>query len=193
MLKTVLIAAFILVFLYGGAVNVSHAVRYRTPPVTTLKETSTGLLPTFVTLENISFDTDHLLKLEYGRDVLFAPVRAKDASPQSEYPIVVQMNAAELTAAIRSKSPNALKDLAALAARTSVTGRVCRVDARQLDSLRKELPLISKQVVLIDEGATPGKIQGIVMLVIGLGVAAIALAGGFKQVSSEPASMPSKE
>jgi len=36
-------------------------------------------------------------------------------------------------------------------------------------------------------------IQGIVMLVIGLGVTAIALAGGFKQVSRETASMPSKD
>jgi hypothetical protein len=144
-------------------------------------------------LKDITFDTDHLLKLEYGRDVLFAPVRAKGASPQSEYPIVVQMNAADLTAAVRSESPDALKHLTDLAARTEVTGRVCMVDARQLESLRKELPLISKQVVLIDEGATPGKIQGIVMLVIGLGVAAIALAGGFKKVSSEPASLPSQE
>ena len=89
MLKTVLITALIFVFLYGGSVNVSHTVRYRTPTTTTLNETPASLLPTFVTLKDITFDIDHLLKLEYGQDVLFVPVRAKDASLESEYPIIV--------------------------------------------------------------------------------------------------------
>jgi hypothetical protein len=192
MFKFIVIPALILVFVGGGAINLSHAVRYRTPPVTTLKETPASSLPTFVTLKDVAFDIDHLLKLKFGSEVLYVPLRAKDAPDQSEYPVIVQMSAAELIAAVGSKSPDALKYLAALAARTEVTGRVCSVDARQLDNIRKEVPNVSKQVVLIDDGATPGTIQGIVMLVIGLGLTVIVVAGGFKKVAREQSSTLAK-
>lgn len=183
MLKIILVSGFILVCVYSGVINLYHAVRYRTPPVTTLQETPANSLPTFVTLKEITVDADHLLKLRIGREVLYVPVRAKGASPQSQYPVMIQMSAADLIAAVSSKSPEALTRIAALAARTEVTGRVHVCDAREVEKFRRELPLVSENVVLIDDGATPGLVQGIVMLGLGLGVGGIALAGGFKKVT----------
>jgi hypothetical protein len=109
MKKFLIISALTLILLGGGVVNLSHAVRYRTPPVTTLKETPADQLPTFVTLKDVTFDVDHLMKLKFGSEVLYAPIRANGAAAGSEYPIVVQMSAANLIAAMGSRSPEALK------------------------------------------------------------------------------------
>jgi hypothetical protein len=188
MLKIILIAAFILTFTVCGTINVYRAVHYRIPPVTTLKATPPHLLPTFVTLKDVTFDIEHLLKLKYGTEVLYIPVRAKGASSTSQYPIMIQTSAAELIAAVGSNSPDALKHLAALAMRTEVTGRVCTVDARELSSFRAELPLVAEDVVLIDEGATPHMIPAVIMLATGIAVGLIAVAGGFKKAAPAQAS-----
>ena len=171
----------IAVLLYGGAINTYHAVRYRTPPATTLTETPARSLPTFVTLQDIAFDVEHMLKLEIGREIVWVPIRPKGSPSPQQYDLVVQMSAAELIAAVSSSGRNA-PPLAALGRRTEVTGRISDPgrNSRQVDELRKALPSISPDVLILDEGATPGKIQGIVMLVLGIGLTAIFLRGGFK-------------
>jgi hypothetical protein len=181
--RILLVGSLILAFGYGGVYNISNALRFRTPPVTTLNETPAIALPTYVTLKDITLDVEHSMKLMVGSEVLYIPVRARTASPNSEYPVVIQTSAADLIAAVRAKSPEGQKYLTALAARGEVTGRTSALDGRRLKSMREQVPLIARNAVLIDDGATPSLIYGAILLSIALGVLGIAIAGGFKQAS----------
>lgn len=175
----------IALLLCSGVINTYHAIRYHTPPVTTLEETLPGSLPVFVTLKDLTFDVEHMMKLKFGSEFLFVPVRAKGAAANSEVGLVVMMSAADLIAAVGSSSPDALSKILALGRRTEVTGRIHDPgrSSSQVESLRKAVPAISPAVLVLNEGATPGKIQGIVMLVLGFGVLAIFIGGGFKKAS----------
>jgi hypothetical protein len=168
--------------LSSGVINTYYAIRYRVPPVTTLKETPASSLPTYVTLKNLSFDADNVLKPEIGFALIYIPVRDRNAPGTEEYSVVIQTSDRKLIEAANAKSPDALAQLGAIAQRTEVTGRVSRRSPsdRDVERLRKALPSISPDMVLIDEGAKPSPIFGGVMLFLGLGVGGIAIAGGFK-------------
>ena len=184
----IILFLFLVALLWGGGTNVYHAVYYRTPPVTTLARTPASALPTFVTLRDITFEVDHLLKLKLGTEILFIPIKAKGAPKDSQYTALIQTSAPELLAALTSQTPEATKLLATLAQRTEVSGRVSRRSGsdRQVKEIRKVLPLVSEEVVIIDEGATPALVQGIIMLTLGTGFVALAVAGAFKKVPHSP-------
>lgn len=192
MSKMVVFLAFGLVtlgFLYSGAYNIYNAVRYRTVPVTTLAETPAQSLPTFVTLKDIAVDVRHLMKLKIGYEIIYIPVRAKGAAPDSRCDVVIFTTDRNLIVAAQSGSPELAPHLLALARRTEVTGRVTG-NEKSRKSLHEANPLISPDVVIIDEGATPSPVFGGIMLTIGLGLSAIILGGGLRQATPPPSSAP---
>jgi hypothetical protein len=190
MLKVVLLSAFVLVFTGSGVLNLYYAIHYRVPPVTSLAKTPPDLLPTYLRLTDITLDSEHALQSELGGEILYVPVRAKGAPPQSPYPVIIQMSSIDFRKADHIAT---LAYVAALAMRTEVAGRVCSLGSDRFDRFHKELPLLSENAVLIDEGATTHPIFAIVMLAIGLGTGAIALAGGFKKATpSAPQAVAAK-
>lgn len=179
-----------LALLFSGVYNLYNSIHYRTFPVTTLADTPASSLPTFVTLKDITFDVGHMLKLKYGSEVLYIPVRSRGAPPESPYDVVIFTSDAKLIAAAESQSAEMLARVLALAQRTEVTGRVVG-DSSTRKSLHEALPLISKDVTIIDEGATPSAIFGAVMLVIGVALSALVMAAALRKATPSIPPAPS--
>ncbi|HEX2853150.1 MAG TPA: hypothetical protein VHO24_07930 [Opitutaceae bacterium] len=158
--------------LITGGSNIWHAVWHPKPTVTTLSVSRTDALPAHVTLKDISFSPlDTVSGAHFGvEDVVYIPVRAKDADPKTEYHVVVKITDPALIAAFAKQTPiEGLKLLAAIAARTEVTGMVDgMVTDSDIKSLRKAVPLVAKDVVIIHEGKKPSFIAGLAWLASGM-------------------------
>jgi hypothetical protein len=178
--------------LWFGGSNVWHSLRHAEPAVVALTTTNAESLPAHLTLTGIAFSPlDTITSKRLSTQKVYLPVRARSADPKSEFQVLVLTKDPAILNVLHATNPSdleVLKVYATMAARTEVTGMVdSMVPDSEIKALRKALPLLARNAVVINEGEKPSLSLGLIWLVIGVGLLFVP---ALLQGKDEPAAPP---
>lgn len=145
-----------------GLANFWHAWRNSTPTVVSLMQNAPGDLPKHLTLKNVTLATAEAVRTkDMDRGTLYVPIRARGARPDEKIHLLLKSSKADL------------KALAKSAEQTEITGMVesdFNVSNRLQSSLKKSLPNLHREFVIINEGETPSMRRGFWLLALSVGL-----------------------
>lgn len=174
---------FILVCLWLGGSNIWNGVFHRTPTAIALGETKPSDFPGHVALQNVSLSLLGAVSgKEFGANVVFLPARPRNATTPGPLQVLVRTNDKEVIAVAsetKSDDIDRMKRLATLyptlAARSEIVGTTESFGTeKQRTALKRLLPDLADDFVVIREGNQPSIILGFVFLTIGVGLMLLA-------------------